>query len=436
MTTITTSSLLDADEGLHKMYDLYKSRGLDTSEVEVAHHHLMAEFNTRSLIHAKALSPKVEEEQEAESGFAGLEEAGLADDGDADNAKTVTIKSAIADGWVIGDVVTKRDYSVEQRQQMAEQGHALPDGSFPIGDERDLHNSIRLHHLAADPVAARDHIINRARSMGLDHAVPEDWTAGEAPKSGKPANAKPAGAASSQAAGNPQPVDEEDVADGGADEAEEDAKAKTKKARAHGPSVIDGFVIEVVGKALDVDLDMDYAVVKSVASRNYTLGPVYMPDTLDAHGEWTDADELQKSVWDYVRKADRTVFLQHSAEPAGEWVEIMAWPQEVTANMISTNPVTKARETVRKATFPAGTVYMGIVWKQWAMDAIRTGKLNGLSMGGRARRVEADITKAAGTNVASEAAACPECGGKVIGGKCTDCGYNGATRTIDNTGAH
>jgi hypothetical protein len=51
--------------------------------------------------------------------------------------------------------------------------------------------------------------------------------------------------------------------------------------------------------------------------------------------------------------------------------------------------MTKSVDGIAKAvpvTLPAKTVYMGIRWEPWAMQEILDGRLNGLSMGGSARR--------------------------------------------------
>ncbi len=136
---------------------------------------------------------------------------------------------------------------------------------------------------------------------------------------------------------------------------------------------------------MEMDEAFEYAVIKSVDEKRYTLGPVYMPGVLDAHGEWATAEDLQKSTWDYVRDtgADRTVYLQHSDKPAGEWVEIMAWPQPVTASMVG-----GVRKGVEDVVLPAGTVYMGVRWNKWAWEDVKKGKITGFSMGGYAQRVE------------------------------------------------
>jgi hypothetical protein len=107
---------------------------------------------------------------------------------------------------------------------------------------------------------------------------------------------------------------------------------------------------------------------------------------MDAHNEWTDPDELQKAVWDYVQKGDRRIRLQHDRDKiAGEFVEIMTWPYEVEVPMLMKNA------TEKKLKFPANTVFLGVVWEPWAWKMVKDGKLRGYSIGGRAERLLADL---------------------------------------------
>ena len=72
-------------------------------------------------------------------------------------------------------ILTKRQFSGDQRQHDAKTGAAMPDGSFPIENESDLHNAIRAVGRAKNPAAARAHIKARARALGLSHLIPEGW---------------------------------------------------------------------------------------------------------------------------------------------------------------------------------------------------------------------------------------------------------------------
>tara|TARA_R110000824_G_scaffold124996_5_gene283855 strand:+ start:776 stop:1723 length:948 start_codon:yes stop_codon:yes gene_type:complete len=140
---------------------------------------------------------------------------------------------------------------------------------------------------------------------------------------------------------------------------------------------------EVIKEASSV-----YAVYKQ-DDRRYTMGPVYVPDLEDAHGEFTDRDTLQKALWDWVRKGDRTIYLQHSEKAAGEMVEVLTWPFKIETELAVPN------QGVTKYAFPADTPFMGVIWDDWAWDLVKAGELRGYSIGGKARRVEADLPDAA-----------------------------------------
>ena len=138
----------------------------------------------------------------------------------------------------------------------------------------------------------------------------------------------------------------------------------------------------------------DYEISNSEDAKRYTLGAMYIPDRIDAHGEWTDAEELQRAVWDYVRSNDRRIRLQHNRDiVAGEWVEVMAFPYEITV------PIETAGNVGVTHTYPANTVFLGVIWEPWAWELVKTGKILGYSIGGRAERLYVDMQKAEGPTV-------------------------------------
>lgn len=55
------------------------------------------------------------------------------------------------------------------------EGEAMPDGSFPIRNEQDLKDAIRSVGRAKDPAAAKRWIKKRAKEMGKEATLPEDW---------------------------------------------------------------------------------------------------------------------------------------------------------------------------------------------------------------------------------------------------------------------
>ena len=127
-------------------------------------------------------------------------------------------------------------------------------------------------------------------------------------------------------------------------------------------------------------------VSKASDERRFTLGPMYIPNRRDAHAEWTDPDELQKAVWEYVKKGDRRIRLQHDRDTvAGEWVEVMAWPYEVSV------PMMRKDGSTQNMTFPENTVFLGVVWEPWAWELVKADKLRGYSIGGKAQRLLVDL---------------------------------------------
>lgn len=131
-----------------------------------------------------------------------------------------------------------------------------------------------------------------------------------------------------------------------------------------------------------------YELSKSDGAKRYTLGAMYIPDRVDAHGEWTDGEELQRAVWDYVRSNDRRIRLQHNRDVvAGEWVEVMAFPYELSV------PMTTISGVPINHTYPANTVFLGVVWEPWAWELVKEGKILGYSIGGKAERLYVDIEK-------------------------------------------
>lgn len=71
----------------------------------------------------------------------------------------------------------KRTFTADERKTRADNGHALPDGSFPIDNRGDLENAIRAIGRAKDPGKAKSHIIARARALDATSLLPSDWGA-------------------------------------------------------------------------------------------------------------------------------------------------------------------------------------------------------------------------------------------------------------------
>ncbi len=69
----------------------------------------------------------------------------------------------------------KREYSEEARADMATEGIAMEDGSFPIKTVADLKNAIRAYGRAKDKEKAKRHIVKRAQALMEEGLIPEEW---------------------------------------------------------------------------------------------------------------------------------------------------------------------------------------------------------------------------------------------------------------------
>lgn len=73
------------------------------------------------------------------------------------------------------DYVYERKFNTAERQKLAKEGKALPDGSFPIVTIKDLKNAIRTIGRSSDRVKAQKHIIKRAKELNALDLIPDDW---------------------------------------------------------------------------------------------------------------------------------------------------------------------------------------------------------------------------------------------------------------------
>ena len=144
------------------------------------------------------------------------------------------------------------------------------------------------------------------------------------------------------------------------------------------------------------DEEYGLALSKADDEKKYTFSVVYKASgknrITDAHNEFVTASELQKAQWGYVRNGDRSIYLQHQLtgegnRRAGEWVDIVSWPYEVSTSL--SLPVSKDGSTEmskREVVIPADSVWMGVIWEDWAWDKVKRGEIRGFSLGGRTER--------------------------------------------------
>lgn len=126
-------------------------------------------------------------------------------------------------------------------------------------------------------------------------------------------------------------------------------------------------------------------IVKSLDEKRFTLAPVYVPMTKDAHGDWATADDLQQAMWDFSR-GEKHIAVQHNKSlTGGEAVEFMTIPWEHEVDMPNEDG------TVRKVKFPAGTPWLGVIWSEDTWPLVKAGKIRGYSIGGHASMLNVDM---------------------------------------------
>ena len=71
------------------------------------------------------------------------------------------------------EIVSKREFSTQERESAAEAGAAMPDGSYPIKTVEDLRNAISAFGRAKNPEAVARHIKRRARALDATNLLPD-----------------------------------------------------------------------------------------------------------------------------------------------------------------------------------------------------------------------------------------------------------------------
>ncbi|MEU8968160.1 hypothetical protein AB0D11_02595 [Streptomyces monashensis] len=110
--------------------------------------------------------------------------AGLAASGAAVTAEASKTEASDAVPVVVNVTVKAAEpdlgkaYNTADRKRMAAAGQAMDDGSYPIKSKADLRRAIKaVGRGGADHDDIRKHIITRAKALGLEAMVPENWQA-------------------------------------------------------------------------------------------------------------------------------------------------------------------------------------------------------------------------------------------------------------------
>ncbi|WP_426616441.1 XkdF-like putative serine protease domain-containing protein [Bacillus velezensis] len=114
-------------------------------------------------------------------------------------------------------------------------------------------------------------------------------------------------------------------------------------------------------------------LAKEADERKLVYGIVYEPDTVDAHGDFMTADEIEKAAHGFLKDA-REIDKQHDFQGGvGEVVESYVAPADFEMN----------GETIKKGSWVLVTKASEEVWEQ-----IKKGEITGYSMAGTAETIE------------------------------------------------
>jgi hypothetical protein len=72
-------------------------------------------------------------------------------------------------------VVENRVFTASERSRDAEDGIAMPDGSYPIRTATDVENAVKDYNRSGKRPQVKAHIIARAKAIGAETALPDDW---------------------------------------------------------------------------------------------------------------------------------------------------------------------------------------------------------------------------------------------------------------------
>ncbi len=167
-------------------------------------------------------------------------------------------------------------------------------------------------------------------------------------------------------------------------------------------------------------------VLKNDEESRYSLGVVYEPDAVDTQGDFAKAADIQKAAWKFgkrlynVAKASREIAKALLAAGDGNAVQINA-SEKTLRKMAADLAVAKSKSkkvqkgalglqhaywgdelgdivesyiapqdmTINGQIVKAGSWLMGVVWSPEAWEMVKSGKITGYSMGGKAKKAAA-----------------------------------------------
>lgn len=119
-------------------------------------------------------------------------------------------------------------------------------------------------------------------------------------------------------------------------------------------------------------------IVKTDIENHYVTGIVYSPMTEDSHGDYMEAEEIQKAAY-YFAKNSRKIDIQHSFEPLDGATVVENWIAKADFEIDG--------EEIRKGTWLMTVeITDADIW-----DKIEKGEISGFSMGGVGEYSEEDV---------------------------------------------
>jgi predicted house-cleaning noncanonical NTP pyrophosphatase (MazG superfamily) len=85
------------------------------------------------------------------------------------------LQKALTDLGSKVDKLEKKDYSPDDRKEMAKNGTAMPDGSYPIANKNDLKNAVQSYGRASNKGAVKKWIQKRAAALDATDLLPDGW---------------------------------------------------------------------------------------------------------------------------------------------------------------------------------------------------------------------------------------------------------------------
>jgi hypothetical protein len=212
-----------------------------------------------------------------------LTSVGLVDRGDNPGAEVLIYKAA-------------REFSPEQREGLADEGMAMPDGSFPIPDKDALKRAVQSigRTKPGRRAAVMAHIKRRAKALGAADMIPQGWVKKDSTNVDKSViNIPKQGPAPHRTKGVRMPLDltavededlrtaiEKHVADLEAQIEDSTSDDEVSKAQADKIEALEKRLAEETGKRRQVDFEKRAETFEKMLGKPDEIGPVL--DALEA----------------------------------------------------------------------------------------------------------------------------------------------------------